>query len=105
MRPGKPTAWRLRTAVLVGLLFIGLFGLFALFHWSLAPEPARFEAVLAALANPQCHVPDDDLRPHLAAGCAAHDMAELAVFGDVCGVVVQGFAGAVGHPAARADRP
>ena len=53
---------------------------------------AGFAAVTTALRDPVCQVTADDLLPDLAERCAARDMAELAVLGEVCGRLLDGFA-------------
>lgn len=53
--------------------------------------PARFETVAAAVEDPECQVHAHDLRPDLAERCAARDMTELAVLGDMCGDLVGEF--------------
>ena len=53
---------------------------------------AGFEAVTAAVGDPACEVAAHDLRPDLAERCAARDMAEIAVLGEVCARLVDGFA-------------
>ena len=52
---------------------------------------AGFEAVTAAVGDPACQVAAHELRPDLAERCAARDMAELAVMGEVCGRLLDGF--------------
>lgn len=61
--------------------------------WSDVFEDAAtgFAAVTAAFRDPVCQVTADDLLPDLAQRCAARDMAELAVLGEVCGRLVRGF--------------
>ena len=52
---------------------------------------AGFEVVATAVGDPACEVAAHDLRPDLAERCAARDMAELAVLGDVCGTLLHEF--------------
>ena len=52
---------------------------------------AGLEAVATAVGDPACEVAPHDLRPDLAERCAARDMAELAVLGDVCGTLLHEF--------------
>lgn len=48
---------------------------------------ARFQRVATAINDPGCQVAGDELRPELAEQCAARDMAELSMLGDMCGRV------------------
>ena len=53
---------------------------------------AGFAAVTAAVGDSACQVPAHELRADLAERCAARDMAELAVLGEVCAKLLDGFA-------------
>ena len=44
-------------------------------------------AVIAAAGDPECAVPQGEIRPHLGAGCAARPMAELAALVHACGSI------------------
>ncbi len=45
----------------------------------------NISAVIAAANDPQCVVPEAEIRPELGARCAARPMAELAVLAHACG--------------------
>ena len=57
---------------------------------------ASLQRVATAIEDPLCQVADDELRPELAERCAARDLAELAVFADMCTTLTQDF-DALGH--------
>ena len=46
--------------------------------------PGKLEAVVAAIEDESCRLGDGEFRPDLAERCAADEMVELAIFGEVC---------------------